>query len=78
MAYGFSLGRMKYRLFYDLLSGKLQLFSISFFNDIIHDFIEMGQVDIPYHETRDNVTFSNLLSICILFAVVKSLGGGGE
>ena len=27
-------------------------------------------------ESRDNATFSNLLSICILFAVVKFWGGG--
>ena len=29
-------------------------------------------------ESRDNATFSNLLSICKLFAVVKCWGGGGE
>ena len=35
--------------FYEILSGKLQLFSICFFNDIIHDFIKIGQVCIPHH-----------------------------
>ena len=37
------------RLFYEIHSGKLQLFSICFFNEIIHDLIEIGQVGIAHH-----------------------------
>ena len=53
-----------------------------FFNDVIHDSIEIGKCVEPttmpnIFKTRDNATISNLLSICILFAVVKCWGWGG-
>ena len=58
-----------------------------FFNDVIHDSIEIGKCVEPttmpnIFKTRDNATISNLLSIC-MYVVPKMLemgggGGGGE
>ena len=79
------------RLFYEILSGKLQLFSICFFFMILYmTWVKLAKLTLlttcvvlttssnNIFDSRDNVTFSSLLSIFILFAVFKCRGGGGK
>ena len=59
------------RLFYKIFSGKLQLFSFFFFFMNYTFFIEIGQIDIPYHThcTPSMMSPKNIY--------LQMLGGGG-